>query len=321
MTRNIATYIVTFVLMFAFAVDVNAANSSRNRSNKGNETPPPQVYTERAKKLLDSLAADNVFDRESPFTESQKEELNSILKSEDSFYYDQPRALEIKNEVIKVSLRDRKIIHIKLGHTYNASIVFTDALGNPWTTSMLTDMSNSDVVSVKSSAPHILTARPLKRSGQTNLPIKLAGEQYPLMLMFDVNDKEAYFNADIRVDGMGDHKLSQQALSMAQYQKGQTVTPKLGAEPAKEMMLQFLTPEGYSRRQLVDEYGNDVDVRDFMAWTYKDRLYIITPHNHYTPEPLDVSSASDGRHRLFEFSNTSVALMRKNSKVLMIHIK
>jgi hypothetical protein len=108
---------------------------------------------------------------------------------------------------------------------------------------------------------------------------------------------------------------------MDQLSSGKRVLPKLSAEPAKEKMLQFLTPKGYVSRDLYDEYGERLDSRDFMAWSYKDKLFVMTPHYHYTPEPVDISAASDGRHRLYEFSNVSVLLMRKNSQIIMMHIK
>jgi hypothetical protein len=309
-------WVILLVCAVSLFQPVRAASGGRNK-----EVPPPQVYTERAKELLDSISSDSVMDKESPFTAEQMLEIKELLRTKDEFLYSQPKTLIVKNKVIKVSLRDRKIIHIKLGHTYNTTLVFTDTMGNPWDVDTLTNMSNSSVVSYYRPAPHIITVRPLKASGQTNLPIKPSGEQNPLTLLFDINDKEVYFNADIKIDGLGNSIASQSKLSMDQLSSGKRVLPKLSAEPAKEKMLQFLTPKGYVSRDLYDEYGERLDSRDFMAWSYKDKLFVMTPHYHYTPEPVDISAASDGRHRLYEFSNVSVLLMRKNSQIIMMHIK
>ena len=176
--NNFIIYTLTLTVLFSSFVEA----ASRGK----NETPPPQIYTERARALLDSISSKNVLSEQSPFPEEHQKEITKILKKEDSFFYDQPDTLKIKNKLIPVSLRDRGVIVIKLGHTYNTTIVFTDMLGNPWTVKTLADVSNSEVVSVLSPAPHIMTVKPKKMSGQTNLPVKLEGEQYPIMLMFDI---------------------------------------------------------------------------------------------------------------------------------------
>lgn len=288
-------------------------------SNK--EAPPPQIYTKKYGQILDALTAEEVASDTSPFTLEQQDELRELLTHSHKMAFDQPNTLKVTNKDIPLSLRERKVVEIKLGHTYTTTVVFTDSMGNPWSVDTLSDVSNSDVVSMVHPAPHILSFRPQKKSGQTNLPVKLSGEQYPITLLFDINEDEVYFNVDVKADGLGDHKNSQRAISMQAYTKGDLVPPKLNADPAKELMLQFLTPEGYAPKHLKDEYGERVDPRDFTAWAKDGKLYVITPHDHYSPAPIDISAASDGRHRLFEFVETSVIMMRRNSQVMMIHIE
>jgi hypothetical protein len=314
------TFFTVWLLLLSLSMIAVPFDADANRRND-NETPPPQIYKERAIALLDRLSNEQVVEQISPFTRSEQEELKEILREKDKFLYDQPEQLKITNETIHISLREREIVKVRLGHTYTTTIVFTDAMGNPWTVDTLTDMSDTDVVTWLKPAPHILSVRPQKKSGQTNLPVKLRGEQYPITLYFDINEDEVYFNVDVRVDSLGDHRDSQRQMSLSQYQGGKQVPPKLTEEPAKELMLQFLTPEGYAPRQLVNEYNENVDPRDFMAWSKGGKLFIMTPHNHYTPDPTDISAASDGRHKLFEFSEKPVMLMRKNSQVIMLHVK
>mgnify|MGYP000217892287 FL=1 len=86
-------------------------------------------------------------------------------------------------------------------------------------------------------------------------------------------------------------------------------------------MLQKLTPDGFAKHDIRDSYGDRVDERDFSAWTNNGRLFIMTPHDDYSPQPVHISAASDGRHKLFEYKETSVVLMRKNSQIVMLYIK
>lgn len=289
------------------------------------ETPPPKIYTERAKALLKKLSAESALDEESALTPKQKEEFKEILKKEDEFIYDQPKSLIVKNEVVNYSLNSRDVIEVKLGHTYNTTVVFTDVLGNPWQAKTLASMSDNDVVSLLEQdgekATHIFTFKPKKLSGQTNLPIKLLGEQYPITLLFTINDDEVYFNLDVKVEGLGNSLESQRKKAMDSYADGNAPSPLLNKEPETELMLQNITPEGYAKHDLRDSYGDRVDSRDFTAWSHDNKLYIMTPHQHYSPQPIDVSVASDGRHKLFEYNKTSVVLVRRNSQVLMLYIK
>ena len=177
---------VTFGLGFA-----SDAISARGNSN---EVEPPRVYTERARQMLNKLAVEEEFNKIDPLTEEQQKELKDILRKEDRFVYDQPDSMIVGNKKIPVSLQKREIIRIKLGHTYRTTIVATDASGNPWSLDILSEISDSDVVQVDKIDSHILAVRPKKRSGETNLPIKLAGEQYPIILLFDIGEDEVYFN-------------------------------------------------------------------------------------------------------------------------------
>ena len=58
-----------------------------------------------------------------------------------------------------------------------------------------------------------------------------------------------------------------------------------------------------------------------MGWKKDGKLYIITPHLDYSPEPIDISASSDGRHKLFEYVDTSVVMMRKNNQIIMLYAR
>jgi hypothetical protein len=308
-------HIIITMFLISFSVSANASRGAKK------EDPAPQIYKDSARSLLESLVTEPIVSNESPFTNLQQEELKNAMRDRDGFLYDQPKSLVISNPTIKMSLMSQQTIVVNLGHTYHTSIIFTDALGNPWPIETLADVSNSKTVSVNKSVPHILSVKPLTLSGQTNLPVKLDGEQFSTMILFNINEEKVDFNVDVRVDGLGTHPDSQRKKTMGRYLSGERVPPKLNQDPAKELMLQMLTPEGYARRELIDDYGDRVDPRDFTAWSYGGKLYIMTPHQHYTPEPIDVSAASDGRHRLLEYEDTPFVLVRKNSQLLTLLVK
>jgi hypothetical protein len=313
------TILKTFSCFFLFSSIVIATNANASRRDKKEE--PPKIYQDRAKALLDSIANSEFLSDSDPLTKDEKKDFKEVLRKRDEFSYSKSDSLSITNHLLPVSLRTSGIHKVKLGHTFTTTLVFTDAAGNPWSADTLTDVSDTDVVSVVKKAPHILTVRPLKRAGQTNLPIKLMGHQRPIMFLFNISEDEVYFNVDVQIDSLGDHVNSQQITAVNQYSRGVKVSPKLSVEPAKEQMLQLLTPDGYQDKRLFDEFREPVDPRDFVAWTKNGRLYILTPHDSYTPDPIDITSASDGMHQLFEFAEVPVISVRKGSKIILLYIE
>lgn len=312
--KNFLITIPFLAMSFSFE-----ANASRGGAQQ--EQAPPQIYTERARQMLDRLAADMTLPQNQPLTEEEQEQFLEMLRSRDQFLYAPSSELKIQNKAVPINIRTHEISTIKLSHTFTTTIVFSDAAGNPWNVDLLTDISDSDVVSVSKRAPHIIAVRPLKKAGKTNLPVKLRGEQRPITFLFEISDEEVYFNVDVQVEALGDHVRSQQMRSLSQYRSDRRVSARMTPEPEKDMMLQFMTPEGYQERRLYDEYGNEVDDRDFVAWSKGSTLYVLTPHNTFTPDPKDIYAASDGRHKLFEYPLIPVVSMRKDSKIFMLYLR
>lgn len=304
---------IFFVALFSLSAEASRRNQD--------EAPAPQIYKERVKSMLDQLVVDGISDKRSPLTPEQQKQINDAMRSADAFQYDATSNLVIKNHSIPISLAKPGIPVVKLGHTFTTSLIFTDVAGNPWAVELLTDVSNSDVVSVTKKAPNIISVRPQKRAGKTNLPIKLVGEQRPITFLFDISDTEVYFDVDVQVDALGNNADSQKLLSMTHFNARQPISPRLNVEPDKSLLLQFMTPEGYSERKLFDERRDPVDPRDFTAWSKGEQLFIITPHGPYSPDPVDIIASPDGRHSLLEFKKTPVIAVRKNGKIFWLHVE
>jgi hypothetical protein len=295
--------------------------ASAARKNEKEKVPPPKIYKEKVKAILDTMVFDQISGDVSPLSDQEQEDLKSVLRRNDKFLYNPQKTLNIKNETLHINMTTPGIPVIKLGHTFTTTLIFTDSAGNPWTADTLTDISDGEVVSVEKKAPHIITIRPKKMAGKTNLPIKLKGHQRPITFLFDITDNEVYFDVDVKIDGMGDHPRSQQSNALNQYMTGAHVAPKLNQNPAHELMLQSLTPEGFVERKLFNEYREKVDERDFMAWSSEGKLFLLTPHHSFSPEPTDISAASDGRNRLMVFDDIPVLAVRKNSKIFWLNIE
>jgi hypothetical protein len=314
------------ILCLAGLVFVLFASYADAQERVGRRSAPtgeeqPRTYTENAKRMFDRLAIGGLKDELLMFSDKELNDLNELLRRKDSFVYDPPSEVEILNKQMPVSLAKSNIPLVKLGHTFTTTLIFTDSAGNPWSADMLSDVSNNQVVSVSKKAPHIITVRPMKRAGKTNLPIKLAGHQHPITFLFDISDEEVYFDVNVQLDQLGDHPESRRVLAVSQYAKQGHVSPTFSTSAAKETMFNFMTPEGFTQRRLFDEYRTPVDRRDFVAWTKGDRLYILTPHHSYTPDPVDVATSSDGRYRIFEMPNVPVVTMLKGSQLHYIHVE
>lgn len=305
---------ILLVLIISLSGNAFAARNS-------DEEKPPRVYTERAKAMLDKLVADESIGDTVPFSRKELQDYKNELRLKDSFKYDPDSTLYEESKNIPVDMQNQHVVTIKLGHTFNTTVTFTDSLGNPWSFSLLSDISNKEVVSAKQAAPHILNVRPQKLDGKTNIAVILKGLTTPLNLVFDINNDEVYMNANLQVEGIGDSAASQIEKSKASYAQQGYVEPKLTHDPVKEQMLLFLTPEGYERRTLVDEYGEEVDYRDYVAWTRNDKLFIITKHDAFHPQPIDITSAPNGMNLLFEYDLVPVVTMEQGNKTVMLYIK
>jgi hypothetical protein len=315
-TRKTQILKIGMALTLSFSLLGNA-HAAREKE----ETPPPTVYTERAKNMLDSLVAEDLIGDIMMLSEKEREDLLRSLREKDDLVYSPYEGLSEDNAPLKVDMVHDRKLDINLGHTYNTTLTFKDTLGNPWSFQILSDVSNEDVVSVDKIAPHILNIRPQKKAGKTNIPILLKGKFSPLMLVFDISDNVVQMNVDIQVEGMGDSMLSQKAQSKSAYTSGYAVPPKITEDPAKELMLLFITPDGYEKRDLVNEYGEEVDYRDYVAWTKDDKLYIITPHDSFHPAPQDISRSPDGQSLLFEYDLVPLVTMHQGNKTIMLYVK
>lgn len=304
--------LVSFCLVFSTQV---------NSRGKEQEVAPPLVYKEKAIKMLDGLVGDSAKAVISPLDENEHDDFRRLLRSNDKFKYDPVSELKIVNKDIHIDLRDPGIPVIKIGHTFTTTLIFTDALGNPWSVKTLTDISNTEVVSVSEKGPNMITVRPMKLAGKTNLPIKLQGEQRIVTFLFDIVDDEVYFDVNVKVDGLGDAADSQQSRSMNEYSQGMKVAPKLNLDPAIELMTQMLTPDGYKQRRVFNESRQPADERDFVAWSKDNLLYVLTPHGHYYPEPIDVVASDDGRSKLLVFEFLPLIAMKKGTQVHWLHIE
>ena len=301
-----------------------SASQSHAQSRRGGEPEEKKIYTENAKRMLERFAVEEAKDKIVPLTDQEMKDFKELTRKVDSYMYDQPETLVINNKVIPYDLSKRDPIVIKLGHSYTSTIVMTDAQGNPWSFDTLSNLSNENVASlVKEPAnpSHMLSIRPKVTSGQTNLPIKLAGYQYPISIIFDISDEEVYLISDIRLNGLGDSASSQRALSVSFYEKEKTPPANFNMTADVAALLQRITPDGYVKRTLVNEYGEEVDPRDFVAWTKGGTLYVLTPYHKYSPDPNAVSVSSNGHERLFEFSETPVITMKRNEQVVMMLVR
>lgn len=286
-----------------------------------NEKPPKQEYNEKFKDILNDVANRRALDGVSPLSPREMDELKQALRRNDLFTYAPSATLKPQDVTIKLDPSRPGTPLIKLGHTFITTLVFTDAAGNPWAVDTLSDVSDQGMVVSKKVTDNVITVQPKVRGGQANLPVILKGETRPITFLLEISDVDAYFTVDVQVDGLGNSEHSETLRAIKQYSNGEDVTPKLTTDPAKELMQQRITPDGYTQVRLFDEYRNPVDARDFMAWKKDGKLYLLTPHFSFTPDPIDISPVSDGRTKLMEFNFLPVISVRMNSKIFFLRVE
>lgn len=291
-----------------------------NRNN--NEQPPAQTYTDTYEKMLEEIARNRSLQSISPnLSDANIEQIRSMLRQQDVLTYAPTPQLVTRNIKLSLELFQNEMPVIKVGHNFIASLVFTDAAGNPWSVETLRGVSNSNIVAVDKAAPHIVTITPKALAGQANVPVILRGAQRPITFLIEVSDEEAYFNVDIQVNSLGDSEKSQTIRSIKQYSSNQQVEPKLTNDPAKALMLQRIKPDGYKSLRLFDNYREEVDERDFLAWEHEGKIYILTKYDAYVPEPIDISASTDGIYNLYEFPKLPIINVKKNSTIISLRIE
>jgi len=283
---------------------------------------PPRIYKDSVKDSLHEVSADQLSQKIFPFTDAEVKTANGALVRKDEFYHSPKTKLAITNETIKVNPSPSKfgeIPMIKLGHNFTTTLVFVDKEGKPWSVDLLTDVSDPEAFSVVKKAPHIITVRGLKMAGEANLPLLLKGEQYPIIFHFKISTDSAYFVVDIRANGYGDNSQGVQAVS--KYNNGSGVLPRYDSSSESRDMLLGLTPKGYEKHTMFDEYGIEVDPNDFTVWSNKTNIFILTPHSTYQPQPTDIEVSPDGINKLFTLNKLPKVYLRKQNKIIYYLIK
>jgi len=301
-------------LMLCF--DASAARNSKKPPE------PPKLYKDSVRNALNEVAADELEQRIFPFSEPEVERLNETLTRKDAFYHAPKSKLQITNEVINVDSSPSKadqIPVIKLGHNFTTTLVFVDQEGRPWSADLLTDVSDLQAFSVQKKAAHIITVRGLKMAGEANLPILLKGEQYPVTLHFKISSDTAYFMVDVRAKGYGDNSRDIEAVSM--YGNGERMPARYNTSDEMRDMLIGITPKGYKRHVLYDEYNDKASADDLMLWSDEDNIYLLTPYEPYTLAPTDIQVSPDGVRRLFVLPKYPSLYLKKYNKITLYRIK
>lgn len=292
---------------------------SRNRKN---EPEPKKVYKNSAQRKLSEVALADLQKEIFAFSEEEADVVQEAVRKRDDFLYSAPDGIAVSNKIfqIKPRLGDQdEIPLILLGHNYTSTLVFIDQDGAPWTTDLLTDISNTEVFSVEKKAPHIITVRAKKKAGEANLPVLLKGEQYPLTILFKISEAESFFTVDMLVNGYGDHSQGTKAMSGFSGGSG-SIPARFDSSEDVNKMVMGITPEGFAKARVFDAYAARVKDLDFMVWRKGGLMYILTRHMYYSPRPHDVHVSPDGRNRLFVLNDVPIIKMRKFNKIINLNI-
>ncbi|MBE8233636.1 MAG: hypothetical protein HAW67_07850, partial [Endozoicomonadaceae bacterium] len=260
-----------------------------------------KVYKERVENQLREITLDQLEEKIFPFREDEVEVINDVIKRKDAFFHSPSQTIKIQNHEIIVKpspMNSDEIPLIKLGHNFTTTIVFTDKVGKPWSVDTLTDVSDSVAFSVEKKTEHIITVRGNTAAGEANLPILLKGEQYPIIFHFKITPDEAYFIADIKVDGYGDN--SQATAAVRNFTSRSGFQPRYDIDEASRKMLLGVTPAGYKKLNLVNEYGAPASRTDVQAWLFEKNIFVLTPYQPYAIKVRDVQLSADGVTKLFK---------------------
>lgn len=288
-------------------------------NDRDKKKTPPKVIEPKWAKELDKEILKSILSEKVPLDIEQQDSTKKTLALADRYKHSPVEGLKLIPKEIPVSLRDNEIYLIKLGHSFDAVIRFVDKEGNPWSFQVLTEPSDTDVVS-HLHLDQTLTVKPKAMAGQASLPIKLAGVDKPLMLLFKISFEEAYLTTTLIVDALGDHEKSQTKQIFSDINNNRSVAPKLSITPTHASLLKGITPIGYKELVLRNDYGQEVDDRDFMAWKNEGLIYLLTKYNYNTPRPIDISPSSDGVYKLYVFQDIPIITMNQNSQIIYLYV-
>ena len=193
---------------------------------------------------------------------------------------------------------------VRLGFGNASTITFSDATGQPWPVYSVT-AGNPNAISATSAGKqgesNIVVVAPKSSYATSNLVVTLVGNPVPIVMSLEDGHKDVDYRLDVKIQKRGPN---------ASY-----ATMSSSLPPTDDrMMIAFLDgvpPEDAKKEQ--------TSSRDVEAWKYKDRLYVRTPYQLYSPAQLAQSTNVSGTN-VYVLPEAPVLIVGHNGQMQSVSI-
>lgn len=195
-----------------------------------------------------------------------------------------------------------KLPLIRMHPGFVTSVVFVDSTGAPWPVQMysLGDPTLFNISWDKTSNMLLMQAN--QKFKHSNLAVKLAGMNTPVMITLVAGQALVDYRVDLRVQGLGPNAAQLKLFD---------------GLPAKtnDMLLTLLDGVAPETSQEVTVHGGNAH-----AWILKKKLYLRTRMTLISPGWLSSMSSPDGMH-IYEIMRTPLILVSDHGQIVQLKIE
>jgi len=191
---------------------------------------------------------------------------------------------------------------IKMATGYVSSVVFVDETGQPWPIAGFS-IGNPGAFNIQwDQKGNVLMIQTVGRYESTNMAIRLAGLNIPVMLTIVSDQLNVDYRVDLRIAGRGPNA------------KAPLIGGTIPDQPNPLLMsfLEGIPPEG---SQVLTVTGGEAQ-----AWHKDNHLYLRTRLSVLSPGWLATMSSADGV-RVYEMSNTPMILVSHDGQMITLKVE
>lgn len=309
---------IFFLALFSFE-----ASSQQRGQAQQEEVPeiPPQIKPKRLE-LLHRIANQTIIDN---FAFKDEDELNNLIMEliREKEILDTNlvnRQIQQKHRVINLNFQpNQDFKNINLAYGYTTTLVFLDKNGNPWD---LYDYSVGDdnLMEIGFRQKNILTIKPKKHSGTTNLTMMFENGRMPVSINLQINNNDVDLITTLYMEGIGNNSPEERTVVMGGGKKNDlSYLAKFDGDYMSDL-LSNIVPEDFNEKYA---YLNDemVSRREFRFFQKDSFLYVRTKHRPHHPEPTMVRNSSDGETKVYKIPYLNFPLFIVDGKIETLHIR
>lgn len=284
---------------------------------------PEQFKPERLK-LLEQIANETIKNEDYPFkNEKDVENFEELIRKENEILDSTLIPENVQKDYRSVSLDFSPTNNFKkfyFVYGFTTTIAFFDKEGNPWD---IVDISpgNTQLFDIKYRAENILTISPKKLAGTTNLTLMLKDAKLPLSVDLMINKNNVDYVAQVNVDGYGNNTEDYNTVNFRSNNNRSSLSSYARSEETVLAEIITNTKPSNMEEKKVEMNEGSVNPNEFRAFLGDKYLYVRTIHEAFSPAPVAMKKAPDGKTKVFIIPYVKKPIFLVDGKTTTLTIK